>query len=174
MQTGDAETLRYLVNPVYHDKLDAGQADETEPKEDRRRRYRHRINALHKEMMKGGSPEPGLKAAHDAFVAAAVKHARFEETREAVENDLRGVGIPSAPKVRPTQVPALDIQAADTRGFSRPPAARTLDQFVTRKSSAKPPHVPRRRRPVSNRKKSKQTVDDPSPEPKESPAAVKK
>ena len=174
MQTGDAETLRYLVNPAYHDKLDAGRGEETELKDDRRRRYRHRINALHKEMMKGGTPEPGLKAAHDAFVAAAVKYARFEEAREAVEHDLSGVAVPSAPTVRPTQPPALDISAADTRGFGRPPVARTLDEFVTRKSSAKPPHVPRRRRLVRNRKKSKQVVDAPPPGPKESPAAAKK
>ena len=157
---GDAETLRFLVNPAYQVKLASDQQKEATP--DRRRRYRHRINELHKSMMQGGSPDASLKATHDAFVGAAIRHIRFEEKRILVEQELEGVGEGKEGKEEVAggdeATPKTDAHSTATdevKAFGRESKPVTIDSFVTRTSSAPPSHVPRRRR----RKKSKPRVD---------------
>tara|TARA_B100002051_G_C16733851_1_gene639912 strand:+ start:1133 stop:1642 length:510 start_codon:yes stop_codon:yes gene_type:complete len=151
----DKESLRFLVNPAYQAKL--VQSQKKEVTEDRRQRYRHRINELHRAMMKGDCPESALKAAHDVFVGAAIKFARFEEKRLLVAQELDGLDTSCSAEAPVLEGGEVNISAMSAKAFGRAKKPPTIDSFVTRTSSAPPPHVPRRRR----KKKSKPKVDVP-------------
>ena len=160
---GDAETLRFLVNPAYQVKLAADQKKEATP--DRRSRYRHKINDLHKSMMQGAAPEAALKATHEVLGGAAIKHIRFEEKRVLVEQELEGVGEGkeevACDEEDTPKTDAHSIATEEVKAFGRKSKPVTIASFVPRTSSAPPSHVPRRRR----RKKSKPRVDDKSQNP---------
>ena len=150
----DKETLRFLVNPSYQALLQ--NSTKKEATEDKRRHYRHKINELHRSLMRGACPEASLKAAHDVFVGAAIRFVRFEEKRLLVEEELDGV---QPPETAPPDQSATekDFSAISAKAFGREKKAQTIDAFVTRTVHAPPTHVPRRRR----RKKSKLKVEVP-------------
>jgi hypothetical protein len=154
MASGDAESLRFLVNPAYHQRIAEGREKEATP--DKRKRYKNRINELHRTMMKGAAPDAGLKAAHDAFIGSAIKYVRLEEAREVLQSDLSGVVVGQPSRSSP---PPLDLTSAGAKGFGRAPPARTIDTFVTRTSRKPAMPPPRRRRLVRRRKKSDSIVD---------------
>ena len=150
----DVETLRFLVNPVYHGHLSKTRSEPTPGPKDRRCKYRKRISRLHQAMMAGEAPEAGLKAAHDAFVASAIRYVRLEDARNLVQDDLAGVAEHRGPSEPP---PPLDVSRATAEAFGRAPSAPTMDDFVVRTSSSPPLAPPRRRR--RRAKKSAQIVD---------------
>lgn len=161
------DTWHWLVNPSYHNHV---AARSTGPqRKDRRRRYSRQINELHAEMMGGASPDPGLKAAHDAFVSAAIKHARMESARKLVQEDLADVVLPASHESARPSVPRAtcatptgqpyDLTAETARALGRAAPAPTIDGFVLRTSRAPPLPVPRKR--ARRVKKSKHRVDGP-------------
>ena len=150
----DKESLRFLVNPAYHSLLQ--KSTKNEATEDKRRRYRHKINELHRSLMHGACPEASLKAAHDVFVGAAIRYIRFEEKRLLVEEELEGLQVCETAQGDDTQ-PVIDIASLSAKAFGKEKKAQTIDAFVTRTINAPPTHVPRRRR----KKKSKVKVEAP-------------
>lgn len=138
----DAESLKFLVNPAYQCRVNAGKTSKAAP--DRRMRYRKRILALHQTMMKGEAPECGLKAAHDAFVGAAIRYIRMEERRELVQGELDCVERPRAAEAEIDE--PYDMTAHTVKTLSRPQAPPTMDNFVVRTRVSSPMPVPRRRR----------------------------
>ena len=141
----DAETLRFLVNPVYQKRVVADQRQEGT--RDRRRKYRKRILALHQSLMKGEAPECGLKAAHDAFVGAAIRYIRLEEERRLMEEELGELDPPPAPgPPRSPPTKDYDMTGETVKALGRERPAPSMDDFVVRTLHTRPLPVPRRRR----------------------------
>ena len=150
----DKESLRFLVNPAYHSRLQ--RSTKKEATEDKRRRHRHKINELHRSLMHGACPEASLKAAHDVFVGAAIRYIRFEEKRLLVEEELEG--LQERETVQPVNnEPKLDLASITAKAFGKEKKVQTIDRFVTKTVHAPPAHVPRRRM----KKKSKVKVEPP-------------
>jgi len=155
----EAETWRWLVNPSYHNCVVARSPGPQ--RKDRRRKYRRRIEELHTEMMQGSSPDPSLKAAHDAFVCAAIRHVRMESARKLVQEDLAGVTATraSAPAATIQTQGPYDVTAETAKTLGRPRPPPSMDNFVVRTSRAPSLPVPRKR--VRRVKKSQHKVDGP-------------
>lgn len=147
---GDAETLRFLVNPAYQTCLNAVAPQSTTPDTnvsmDKRRRYKTRILELHRELMKEDGPDSGLKEAHNVFVQAAIRYIRFEESCKAVQLDLSDVCLPSE-STSGSSIQPLDITAETVRMMGKRPNPPTVDALVTHVSGKPPlPEPPRRRK----------------------------
>ena len=136
--------MRFLVNPAYHNRVVQGKPQEATG--DRRLKYKKRIHELHQSMMKGESPEAGLKAAHDAFVGSAIRYIRLDQAQQLVQDDLADVALPSK-KTSAGEADTFDITDQTVKTLGRAPPARTIDSFVVRTSRAAPmPPPPRRPR----------------------------
>ena len=140
----DAETLKFLVNPAYQERVSADQRKVVTS--DRRARYRKRILSLHQSLMKGETPECGLKAAHDAFVGAAIRYIRLEEERKLVQAELEKMESRDPPDCAQPGPEEYDVTAETVKALARPPPPPTIDNFVIRTSGGRPMHVPRKRR----------------------------
>ncbi len=154
----DAETLRFLVNPVYQNRVT--HSEQKEATKDRRMKYRKRIDELHQLMMTGASPEVGLKAVHDAFVGAAIKYIRLDRAQQLVQDELADVPAVSRQRIDASadaDAALFNITDETVKAIGRSPPRPTIDSFVVRTSHISPIPPPRRRR--RRAKKSHSIVD---------------
>ena len=135
-------TLAYLANPCYAASSPLAPSLGAAPTPADRLFYKRRICALNKRLLKSGprdSTGADLKAAHAAFVAAAVRHFKMVDTHDHVQEtigDRETVTDPVTP-AGPVQQTTTDADAL----LHAAPKRVTLDGFVKRTSSAKPRRV---------------------------------
>ena len=108
--------------------------------------------------MKGEAPECGLKAAHDAFVGAAIRYIRLEEERRLMEEELDELDPPPASgPPRSPPVKDYDLMGETVKALGRERTPPSMDDFVVRTLHTTPMPMPRRRR--LRAKKSRPIVD---------------
>ena len=144
-------SLAYLMNPVYSGAAPTVKPESSSPSTEDLHFYRRRISALNKQLLKTGyrpSTDADVAAAHEAFVAAAVRHFRMIDTHDHVQDAIgeraeasrdMGKSVGEAGTSGNPEAESIPTNA-DALMYSAPKRV-TLDNFVKRVGRSKPRRI---------------------------------
>ena len=114
-------TLTYLSNPLYQTNIDKQTL--ILPDKEEQRFYRKRILSLHKDMLRGITPNKEIKQIHDNYVFALINYFKMIDKKDILQEEYDNLEIKSKEKNK-----EFDIKKADSLLMEE--QIPTLDKFV--------------------------------------------